>query len=67
MTKSFTKAIDCAASKDNDVSESYVEWVARCEANERKGAKQIQCGACARWCWPEDRCNLFTKVKAATG
>ena len=29
----------------------------------RKGQKQVQCMACGRWCYVEDRCNLFTTVK----
>jgi hypothetical protein len=40
-------------------SETYMSWTARCEANKKAGKKQLKCGACGLWCWPEDRCGAF--------
>jgi RNase P subunit RPR2 len=56
----FKTPLECAEHRDaNRHKEGYNNFQDRCRINASKGKKQLPCGKCGRFLWPEDRCNLF--------
>lgn len=44
---------------ERNKKEGYNAFFERCRRNQSEGKKQLRCGLCGLWCWPEDRCGAF--------
>lgn len=59
-------AEQCARIRDDVAKRTHWETtMLKANRNKKAGLRQVRCIHCRRYCWPEDRCNLF-EARAAS-